>query len=247
MDVPSDPQPEALARRVLVKLSGELLAGSQGTPVDPAGLAWVADQIAGAHATGAEVAVVLGGGNIVRGRGSLGDRFDRATVDTIGMAGTLVNALAVQAELLRRELPARVFNAFDVPRLAELYSPAAAQRALARGAVAILSGGTGNTHFTTDTAAALRALETHCTLLIKATKVDGVYSADPLREPAAQRFARLTFEEVLARKLGVMDLTAITLCMENALPVVVLNAKDAGSVRAYLQGASLGTLIVPSE
>lgn len=241
--MPRDAERNTPMRRVLLKLSGELLAGEGGAPVGAAGLGTVADQIAGAHDAGAQVAVVLGGGNIVRGRGELGHRFDRSTVDAIGMVGTLVNALAVAAELRGRGLPARVFSAFDVPRMADLYSPAAARRALEQGEVALLAGGTGNTHFTTDTAAALRALETGCTLLVKATKVDGVYSADPEREPAAERFSRLTFEEVLARKLGVMDLTAITLCMENALPVVVLNAKRAGSIRAYLQGESLGTLI----
>ena len=241
--MPGDAEREAQTRRVLVKLSGELLVGEGGAPVSASGLRLVADQIAGAHDAGAQVAVVLGGGNIVRGRGELGEQLDRSVVDSIGMAGTLVNALAVAAELRRRDLPARVLSAFDVPRLADLYTPTSARSALERGEIVLLAGGTGNTHFTTDTAAALRALETGCMLLIKATKVDGVYSADPVREPSAERFKHLTFDEVLRRKLGVMDLTAITLCMENALPVVVLNAKRAGSVRAYLRGESLGTLI----
>jgi len=234
-----------MTRRVLVKLSGELLAGSSGQPIDPAGLVLVADQIEGARASGAEVAVVIGGGNIVRGRGSLGDRFDRSTADSIGMVGTLINALAVGAELERRQIPARVLNAFDASRMADLYSPAAARQALSRGEVTLLAGGTGNAYFTTDTAAALRALETRSTLLVKGTKVDGVYSADPVLDPTAERFAKLTYEDVLTRKLGVMDLTAITLCMENALPVVVLNAKVPGSVRTFLEGETNGTLILP--
>ncbi len=240
-----DQKHEAMTRRVLVKLSGELLAGSSGQPIDPAGLVLVADQIEGARASGAEVAVVIGGGNIVRGRGSLGDRFDRSTADSIGMVGTLINALAVGAELERRQIPARVLNAFDASRMADLYSPAAARQALSRGEVTLLAGGTGNAYFTTDTAAALRALETRSTLLVKGTKVDGVYSADPVLDPTAERFAKLTYEDVLTRKLGVMDLTAITLCMENALPVVVLNAKVPGSVRTFLEGETNGTLILP--
>jgi uridylate kinase len=233
-------------QRVLLKLSGELLAGAGGEPLDPAGLTLVADQIEAARSRGAQVGVVLGGGNILRGARGRGEQFDRAAADAIGMVATLVNVLAVQAELDRRNVRSHVLNSFAVPRVADLHTARRARELLDRGEVVLFGGGTGNPYFTTDTTAALRALESGCTVLIKATKVDGVYSADPERDPAAVRYASLTYEEVLERKLGVMDLTAITLCMENRLRVVVLNARQEGSVRRFLAGESVGTVIRPA-
>ncbi len=233
-------------QRVLLKFSGELLAGSGGEPLSPDGLAVVADQIAAARGAGAQLAVVLGGGNILRGARGLAGRFERTTADGIGMVATLVNALAVQAELDRRGIASHVLNAFDVPRVAELHDARRARALLDAGEVVLFGGGTGNPFFTTDTTAALRALEAGCALLIKATKVDGVYSDDPQQHAQAVRYETLTYEQVLDRKLGVMDLTAITLCMENRLPVVVLNARQPESVRRYLEGEALGTTILPA-
>ncbi|MCK4303600.1 MAG: UMP kinase [Candidatus Eisenbacteria sp.] len=243
--MPTKRRPSAPFQRVLLKLSGELLASPAGDPLDPNGLGVVAGQVEGAIGAGVQMGVVLGGGNILRGSRDLGKAFPRTVSDSIGMIGTLVNALALQAELDRRGIGSRVLSATEVPSVAELHTPHRARRILENGEVVLFAGGTGNPYFTTDTAAALRALEIGCGLLIKATKVDGVYSDDPERNREAQLFRSLTYEEVLARKLEVMDLTAITLCMENRLPVVVLNAKREGSVRRFLDGEALGTLILP--
>jgi uridylate kinase len=238
--------PEISRRRVMLKLSGELLGGPRGVGLDDAGVALVAGQVAGAVAAGAEVAVVLGGGNIVRGA-QASHYLTRTEADGIGMLATVMNALAVRGALDKRGVRARVTSAFSVPQLADLYRPDLGRELLAAGNVLLLAGGTGNPYFSTDTAAALRALELDCTVLIKGTKVDGVYESDPRRDPHARRFARLEYAEVLARRLGVMDLTAITLCMENRLPVVVLNATIEGSVRLFLEGQEIGTRILPGE
>jgi uridylate kinase len=231
----------AARERVLLKLSGELLGGATGTGLGYDGLTLLADQITEARATGAEIAVVLGGGNLVRG--SSASFLPRALADGIGMLGTLMNALAMQGVLARRSVPAAVYSAFDVPRFADLFRADRACERLAAGEVVLLAGGTGHPYLTTDTAAALRAIELGCTLLVKGTKVDGVYSADPLHDPSAERYTELPFEEVLSRRLGVMDLTAITLCMENDLAVVVLNATTPGSVARCLLGQGGGTRI----
>ena len=237
---------DSLGRRVLLKLSGELLAGGRGTGLTSEGLALATAQISGARRAGAEVAVVCGAGNIFRGGGGVGQTLPRCSADAIGMVATLVNALSLEGALVAGGIAARVFSAFDVPRIARRHSPRDCRDHLARGEVLILAGGTGNPYFTTDTAAALRALELECTLLIKGTKVDGVYDADPLRNPQARRFDRLTYDDVLSRRLGVMDLTAITLCMENRLPIVVLDATRPGSVESFLRSGEGGTLIQPA-
>jgi len=236
----------ALARRVLLKLSGELLGRDDGVGLSASGMARAAGQIAGARRAGSEVAVVCGAGNLFRGSGSAARGMPRTSADATGLAATLVNALALAGTLARMGLAARVLSAFEVPRLSELHTPQRSLACLARGEIAILAGGTGNPFFTTDTAAAVRALELECTVLIKGTKVDGVYDRDPLREPDARRFAQISYAEVLARRLAVMDLTAVTLCMENRLPLVVLDATREGSVEAFLRGADLGTVVLPS-
>jgi uridylate kinase len=237
-------RPRGLGRRVLLKLSGELIAGERGAGLTQAGLECLADQIAGARLAGAQTAVVIGGGNLVRG--SALPFLPRSLCDGIGMLGTLMNALALQGTLAQRGLAATVLTAFPAPRFADLYRPERAVALLEAGEVVLLAGGTGQTHLTTDTAAALRAVELGCTLLVKGTKVDGVYSADPVRQPRARRFERLTHAEVLRRRLRVMDLTAVTLCMENDLPIVVLNATQSGSVERCLRGRAIGTLILPT-
>jgi uridylate kinase len=238
--------PPESKQRVLLKLSGELLAGTGGEPLDVQGLALAADQIEAALSAGAEVGVVVGGGNILRGGRGVAGQYERTTADAIGMVATLVNVLAIQAELDRRHVRSHVLNSFAVPRVAELHTARRARQLLGEGEVVLFGGGTGNPYFTTDTTAALRALESRCNILIKATKVDGVYSADPERDPAAVRYASLTYEEVLERKLGVMDLTAITLCMENRMRVVVLNARQTESVKRFLAGEPVGTVIHPA-
>ncbi len=235
-------------KRILMKLSGELLADSgSGTPLHEKGLDLVANHIATARDAGAEVAVVLGGGNIHRGTRSLDRNYPRDQSDEIGMVGTLVNALAVKAELNLRGIPTHVLNAWNAPRVAELHYPGLARKYLSRGNVVLFSGGTGNPYFTTDTAAALRGIETECNLLIKGTKVDGVYSADPNRDSDARLIDSLTFEDVIDGKLGVMDLTAATLCMENRLPVVVLNALTEASIKGFFAGENIGTLVLPAD
>ena len=235
-----------IGRRVMLKLSGELLGGARGVGLDAEGIAAIAAQIAGAREAGAETAVVLGGGNWLRGsRAPLG--LARTAADAIGMLGTIANAIGVCDALESRGVTARVLSALSVPPLTDLYRPDRGRELLANGVVLLLAGGTGNAYFSTDTAAALRALELECTLLVKGTKVDGVFDRDPAAHPGARRFERLTFEEVLARRLGVMDLTAATLCMENRLPVVVLNATAPDSVRRFLETGEAGTLIRASD
>lgn len=229
----------------MLKLSGEMLGSPAGAVLDAGGLERIASVIAGARATGAAVAVVTGGGNLLRG-GRAGDFLPRSTLDAVGMLGTLMNALALRDALGSRGVPARVLTAFEAPQAAERYRPDRGRELLAAGDVVLCAGGTGNSYLTTDTAAALRALELDCDLLIKGTKVDGVYSADPMRVKGARRYAQLTFAQVLQRRLGVMDLTAITLCMENRLPVVVLNAAEPGAIPALLRGEPRGTRIVPA-
>ena len=233
------------ASRLMLKLSGEMLGGRAGAVLDGAHLGQIAGVIAGARVAGAEVAVVIGGGNILRGgRGGL--PLPRTTLDALGMLATLMNALAVRDTLRADGVPACVLTAFDAGGAAERYRPDRGRARLAAGEVVLCAGGTGNSFLTTDTAAALRALELGCDLLVKGTKVDGVYSADPMRVKQARRYRQLTFEQVLRRRLGVMDLTAITLCMENRLPVVVLNAAEPGAIPALLRGEPRGTRIVPA-
>jgi len=233
-------------RRVMFKLSGELLSSpDQKAPLQGPGLDLVANHVINARSANVEVGVVLGAGNIHRGARNLGRDFPRHQSDAIGMVSTLVNALALQAELATRGIVAHVLNAFDAPRVAQLHSPSLAQKYLSQGDVVIFAGGTGNPFFTTDTAAALRAIETDCTLLIKGTKVDGVFSADPAKDQSAAFIPSLTYEEILEQKLGVMDLSAIILCMENSLPVVVLNALDEMAIKKFLSGEDIGTLVLP--
>ena len=242
----SDSRSQLNTRRVMLKLSGEILSGPEKkAPLHADGLELIANQIEGALSLGTQVAVVVGGGNIHRGARSLGRDYPRPASDAIGMVGTLVNALAIQAELRHRGRRASVLNAFAVDRVATLHTPQRARDLLDGGEVVIFAGGTGNPFFTTDTAAALRALESACTVLIKGTKVDGVFSADPEKDQGAKFYKSLHFEDILHDKLEVMDLTAITLCMENDLPVVVLNAQEEGSIKRFLDGEDLGTIILP--
>lgn len=230
-------------RRVLLKLGGEALAGPQGFGIDPDRATQVASQISQLKDLDVEIAIVLGAGNIWRGQIGLQHGMERATADHMGMLATVINALALADALERIGLVPRVQTAIEMRALAEPYIRLRAIRHLEKGRVMILGAGTGNPYFTTDTAAALRAMEIDADLLIKATKVDGVYAEDPLVNPQAQRFSHLTYIEALNMGIKVLDSTAISLCMDNALPIVVLNLWQPESLQKAILGQPVGTII----
>jgi len=231
-------------QRVLLKLSGEALGGpDDGHGIDPGQVEIIAKQIARVVGLGVEVAVVCGGGNILRGAEFTRKGAARSTADYMGMLGTVINGMALSDAVEREGVETRVMSALEIRQVAEPFLHRRAKAHLASGRVVILTAGTGNPFFTTDTAAALRATELDCEVLLKATKVDGVYSADPMADPSAERFASLSPMDVLSKGLKVMDGTAITLCMENSLPVIVFNLFEAGNLERVIRGESLGTLI----
>ncbi len=231
-------------RRVLLKLSGEALLGGREWGIDHGVLDGICRQVIAAKKLGVEVALVIGGGNIMRGSiEARREGVDRASADYMGMLATVINALALQNALEHHGTFTRVMSAIEMHQVAESYIRRRAVRHLEKGRTVIFAAGTGNPYFTTDTAAALRAMEIGADVLIKATKVDGVYSADPLRNPRATRFAELTYLEVLRRRLAVMDTTAISLCMDNDLPIVVFNLNKPGNLLRLLKGGRVGTLV----
>ena len=230
-------------RRVLLKMSGEALAGSTGYGIDPAVLARLGAEIHEVYAAGCELALVIGGGNIFRGMAGAGGGLDRATGDYMGMLATVINALAFQDVLEKAGVPTRVLSAIEMRQVAEPYIRRRATRHLEKGRVVIFAAGTGNPFFTTDTAASLRAMEIGAEVIFKATKVDGIYSADPNKDQTATRFDELTYMDVLRRGLKVMDSTAISLCMDNDLPILVFNMLDAGSILRAVSGERIGTLV----
>ncbi len=230
-------------KRVLLKLSGEALMGDKGYGIDQDVVDFIAREIKGLKGSGIEIAVVIGGGNIFRGIEAGARGMARASADYMGMLATVLNALALQNSLEKLSIPTRVQSAIELKELAEPYIRRRAIRHLEKGRVVIFAAGTGNPYFTTDTAAALRAMEIGAEIILKATKVDGVYSEDPVRHPGAKRFSELTYMDVLKRGLGVMDSTAISLCMDNALPIVVFNLKGKGNIRKILEGKKIGTLV----
>jgi uridylate kinase len=229
--------------RILLKLSGESLAGSSGFGIDVAEAESVASRIKEVHEMGVEVAVVIGAGNIWRGKQGLDRGMDRATADYMGMLGTVMNAMALMDALERSGVYTRVQSAIEMRSIAEPYIRRRAIRHLEKRRVVILSAGTGNPYFSTDTAAALRAMEIDAKVLIKATKVDGVYDSDPKKNPDAKKFDQLEYIDVLNRRLAVMDSTAVTLCMENDLPILVLNLWDSQALLRALKGEKVGTLV----
>ncbi len=229
-------------RRILLKLSGEAFAGRESS-VDLETTAAMADEIALAERAGVSVAVVVGGGNIWRGKAHEAAGMERATADYMGMLATVINALALQDALERIGIPSRVQTAIQMQQIAEPYIRRRAIRHLEKGRVVIFAAGTGNPYFTTDTTAALRAVEIGADAILKATKVDGIYSADPKLDPSATRFDRLDYLEVLQRGLQVMDSTALALCMDNGLPIVVFDMNVAGNVRRVVMGEPIGTLV----
>ena len=229
--------------RVLLKLSGEALGGKREYGIDYEVVRTVARQIKQAHDLGVEIAVVVGGGNIFRGAPAAEQGFDRATADYMGMLGTVINALALQEGLERLHQPARTMTAIQMPQVAEPYIRRRAVRHLEKGRVVILAAGTGNPYFTTDTTAALRAVEIEAEVILKATKVDGVYTADPIQDPTATKFDRLDYLEVLNRGIAVMDNTALTLCMDNDVPIVVFDLLREGNIERAIRGEQIGTLV----
>ncbi len=236
-----------ICRRILLKLSGEALMGEGDFGIDPAVLQRVAEEIRDLNALGVEMGVVIGGGNIFRGAGLAQGGFDRVRGDHMGMLATVMNSLAMQDMLSRVGIAADVYSALSMPDVCETFSARAARQSLTQGRVAILAAGTGNPYFTTDSAASLRAVEIQSDLLIKATKVNGVYSADPVKVPDAVFYPRLTYDRALVENLQVMDATAIVLCRDNDMPLRIMNINDPGALMRLMQGEEIGSLVEKGE
>jgi uridylate kinase len=231
-------------KRILLKLSGEALMGTQNYGIDTLVAESVAREIRAVHELGVEIAVVVGGGNIFRGVSKSAGNMDRAAADYIGMLATVMNAVVLQDALEQLEIHTRVMSAIDIPQLAEPFIRRRAVRHLEKQRVVIFAAGTGNPYFTTDSAAALRALEIEAEVIFKATKVDGIYSADPMEDLSATRFEKISYQEVLEKQLKVMDTSAISLCMDNALPIMVFNMLQSGNITKAVSGdLSIGTLV----
>jgi len=234
---------EPVYRRVVIKLSGEYLAGAQASGIDQATVDRLAGELIAAQQLGTEVAVVVGGGNIVRGLEVSSRGISRAIGDTMGMLATVMNCLALEAAIERRGALARTLSAFVMPEISELFTRSATHKYLAEGRIVLLGGGTGNPFFTTDTTAVLRAAEIGAQAVLKATNVDGVYSADPKKDPSARRFDRLSHFEAVAGGYKVMDATAFALARETSLPIIVFSIAEPGSIGAILRGTGRGTIV----
>ncbi len=232
-----------LYQRVLLKFSGEALAGKSGFGIDPSKALQIAKEIKSVHDLGVDIILIVGAGNIFRGVSAADKGMDRVTGDYLGMLATIMNAISLQDALEHTGVETRTLSAITVTQISEPYIRRRALRHLERGRIVIVAGGTGNPYFTTDTAAVLRATELSADVVIKATKVDGVFDKDPVKYPDALKFDTISFEDVLNKNLRVMDLTAITLCKENNLPIRVLNMNESGSMVRMLQGEEIGTLI----
>jgi uridylate kinase len=232
-------------RRIVVKLSGEALMGDKTHGLDPATLKRIAVDLTATASLGVEVAVVVGGGNFFRGIEGADKGIERARADSIGMLATVMNALALEYAIEKQGQSARALSAVPMPSLCEAYSRQAALHHLRKGRIVVLAGGTGNPFFTTDTGAALRGAELSCDLIMKATKVDGVYSADPHRDKTAIRYDKLTHDEAIAKNLAVMDTAAFALARENKIPIIVFSIQEEGAIQAALQGKGKASLVVP--
>lgn len=230
-------------KRILLKLSGEALAGDQGFGINSNVIQEIASGVAAAHETGVEMGIVIGGGNIFRGVAASANGMDRASSDYMGMLATCINALALQDALEKKGVFTRVQSAIEMAEIAEPYIRRRAIRHLEKKRVVIFAAGTGNPYFTTDTAAALRAMEIDAEVIMKATKVDGVYDKDPKKFPDAVKFDEIRYIDVLNRRLEVMDSTAISLCMDNSLPILTFNLKDPGNILRAIRGETIGTLV----
>jgi uridylate kinase len=234
---------EPIFKRVLLKLSGEALQGDEGYGISPPILESIASQIKDVVELGIELGIVIGGGNIFRGVAASAQGMDRASADYMGMLATVINSMALQDALEAQGLETRVMTAIDMQEIAEPYIRRRAMRHLEQQRVVIFGAGTGNPYFTTDTAASLRAMEIHAEVILKATKVDGIYDSDPMKNPDAVKFDDLTYLEVLQRDLHVMDSTAISLCRDNNLPIVVFNLHEKGNIRRAVMGEKIGTVV----
>ena len=230
-------------KRVLLKLSGEALMGTKAYGIDPAVVEEVAKEVKAVTAKGVEVAIVIGGGNIFRGVAASAGGMERSSADYMGMLATVLNALALQNSLEKMGVETRVQSAIEMKELAETYIRRKAVRHLEKKRVVIFAAGTGNPYFTTDTAAALRAMEVGAQVIIKATRVDGVYDSDPEKNPKAKKFDELSYIDVLKKGLKVMDATAISLCMDNGMPIIVLNLRESGNILKVLGGKKVGTIV----
>ena len=235
--------PKPAYRRVLLKLSGEALMGDQPFGLDERVVAGIADEIREVHELGVELAIVVGGGNIIRGLAASHRGIDRVTGDHMGMLATVINALAIQDALEKRNVVARVQSAIEIREVAEPFIRRRAIRHLEKHRAVIFAAGTGNPYFTTDSAAALRANEIHAEILLKATKVDGIYTADPVRDPSARLLPSVTYQEILEQNLQVMDAAAISLCRENRLPISIFNLGVTGNIRRVVCGERIGSLV----
>jgi uridylate kinase len=229
--------------RVLLKISGEALAGEQGFGISPRVVDRLVEEIRVVHEMGVSLGLVIGGGNIVRGTTASAEGMDRVSADYMGMLATVINALALQNTLERKGLETRVLSAIRMEQLAEPYIRRRGMRHLDKGRIVIFAGGTGNPYFSTDTAAVLRGIEMEADVIIKATKVDGVYSADPKKDPSAEFIPEISYLEALSRELGVMDAAALSLCKENRIPIIVLNLDIPGAVATAVRGERIGTLV----
>ena len=230
-------------KRVLLKISGEALMGDQGFGIDPQVVQRIATEIRDIHGLGVQVAVVIGGGNIFRGLKASEQGFDRVTGDHMGMLATVINALALQDALEKMDVYTRVLSAIEMRQVAEMYIRRRAIRHLEKGRVVIFAAGTGNPYFSTDTTAALRAMEIKAEVILKATKVDGIYDADPAKVATAKKYAEISYMDVLTQGLGVMDSTAISLCKDNNVPIVVFNIRTKGNIRRVIEGEKIGSLV----
>lgn len=230
-------------KRILLKLSGEALMGEQSHGIDPEVVAMISGQVKAIRDLGVEVALVIGGGNIFRGVAGATKGMDRVTADHMGMLATMINALALQDGLEKDGVPTRVMSGIDVPKVAESYIRRRAMRHMEKGRVVIFGAGTGNPYFSTDTAAALRANEIEAEVVMKATNVDGVYTDDPKKNPAATKYDAISFQEVLEKNLKVMDAAAIALCRDNRLPILVFDMNRSGNLLAAVKGDVVGTLV----
>ena len=236
-------EPSVKYRRVLLKISGEALAGGHGFGIEPSVVDRITDEIRAVHRMGVSLGLVIGGGNIVRGTVASQKGMDRVQADYMGMLATVINALAVQDRLENKQVDTRVMTAIRMEEIAEPYIRRRALRHMEKGRVVIFAGGTGNPYFSTDTAAVLRAIEIEADVVIKATKVQGVYTADPETDPTAEFLPELSFHEAMIRELRVMDAAAFSLCKENRLPIIVLNLEDRGAIASAIRGDRVGTLI----
>ncbi|MBI4913790.1 MAG: UMP kinase [Acidobacteria bacterium] len=230
-------------RRILLKLSGEALMGDQKGGIDPGVVSMVGEQVKEIRKLGVDVGLVIGGGNIFRGVAGATKGMDRVTADHMGMLATMINALALQDALEQKGVQTRVLSGIEMPKVAESYIRRRAVRHLEKGRVVIFGSGTGNPYFSTDTAAALRANEINADIVMKATKVDGVYSSDPMKDPGARKFDRISYQEVLEKGLKVMDAAAIALCMDNRLPIIIFDLNVPGNLVAAVKGDVVGTLV----